>query len=55
MRKNLLALVTLLALTTAVAAQDGGNLAWNKAAPKAAIAEAMKQGKPMMLYFKKGL
>jgi thioredoxin-related protein len=54
MRKNLVVLVALMTLTTAAAPQDGGLLAWQgKANPKAAMADAVRQGKPTILFFRR--
>jgi hypothetical protein len=54
MRKNIGTIALTLALATAAAAQDGGKLNWRgkgKDDPKAAMADAKKQGKAMMLFF----
>jgi hypothetical protein len=54
MRKNVWALSMLLGLATAAAAQDGGKLDWKgkgKEEPKAAMADAKRHGKAMMLFF----
>ena len=54
MKKNLWTLALLTALAPAAAAQDGGKLDWKgkgKEDPKAAMADAKRQGKAMMLFF----
>ena len=54
MRQNFLSMLLLLVLSSAAFAQDGGKLAWrgkDKEDPKLAMAEAKRQGKPMMLFF----
>ena len=46
-------LATVLALSTAAAAQDGGKLPWKgkDGDPKSAMADAQRAGQPMLLYF----
>jgi hypothetical protein len=54
MRNLLWAVPMVLGLATAATAQDGGKLNWRgkaKDEPKAAMADAKKQGKAMMLFF----
>ena len=54
MFNNTLTISLLLGMAAAAAAQDGGKLAWKgkgKEDPKAAMAEAKRQGKPLMLFF----
>ena len=54
MRHSLSAMSMVLALATAAAAQDGGKLDWKgkgKEEPKAAMADAKRHGKAMMLFF----
>ena len=54
MRQILSSTAMLLVLASAASAQDGGKLAWkgkDKEDPKVAMAEAKRQGKPMMLFF----
>jgi len=50
---SLRTLATLLALSTAAAAQDGGKLPWKGKSDdaKAAMADAKRTGQPMMLFF----
>ena len=47
------ALLALLALSASAAAQDGGKLPWSGKSgdPKSAMAEAKRQGRPMLLFF----
>ena len=53
MRHSVWTIPMILALASAAAAQDGGKLDWKgkKEEPKAAMAEAKKHGKAMMLFF----
>ena len=54
MRYSFLAIPMILGLATAAAAQDGGKLDWRgkgKEEPKAAMADAKRHGKAMMLFF----
>ena len=54
MRTSVWALTMVLGLAGAAAAQDGGKLDWKgkgKEDPKAAMAEAKRHGKAMMLFF----
>jgi hypothetical protein len=52
MKMTLRILATLLALSTAAAAQDGGKLNWKgKEDPKAAMADAKRAGQPILLFF----
>ena len=53
MRHTAYTLSLLLSLASAVAAQDGGKLDWKgkKEEPKAAMADAKRHGKAMMLFF----
>ena len=54
MRHSISAMSMVLALATAAAAQDGGKLDWKgkgKEEPKAAMADAKRHGKAMMLFF----
>jgi len=46
-------LLALLTLSAAAAAQDGGKIAWTGKSgdPKAAMADAVRQKRPMMLFF----
>jgi hypothetical protein len=46
-------LAALLSLASAASAQDGGKLSWKgkDEDPRAAMAEATRQGRPMMLFF----
>ena len=48
-----LSVAFILALSAAASAQDGGKIPWRGRSedPKLAMAEAKKQGKPMMLFF----
>ena len=47
------AVAALLGLASAAAAQDGGKLAWRGKTeePRAAMAEARRLGKPLLLFF----
>lgn len=53
MRRPACTLLTLLVLATSAFAQDGGKLPWRGKSddPKAAMAEAKRQNRPMMLFF----
>ena len=54
MRHSISAMSMVLALATTAAAQDGGKLDWKgkgKEEPKAAMADAKRHGKAMMLFF----
>ena len=46
-------LLAVLTLSASVAAQDGGKIAWTGKSgdPKAAMADANRQNRPMMLFF----
>ena len=50
MVKPMLALATTLFLAGALHAQDGGKIPWNHDT-KAAMKEARKSGKPMLMFF----
>ena len=45
--------LALLTLSASAAAQDGGKLPWNGKSgdPKAAMGDAKRQGRPMLLFF----
>lgn len=45
--------LALISLSATAAAQDGGKIAWTGKSgdPKAAMAEAIRQRRPMMLFF----
>jgi hypothetical protein len=53
MRSKTWAIAMILGLASTAFAQDGGRLAWKGKTgdPKSAMAEAGRQGKPMMLFF----
>jgi hypothetical protein len=54
MQKNLWTVAMIFGLASIAVAQDGGKLAWRgkgKEDPKLAMADAKRQGKPMMLFF----
>jgi hypothetical protein len=48
--RTIVALAAVLGLTAPALGQDGGKIPWNKD-PQAAIAQAKKTGKPMMMFF----
>jgi hypothetical protein len=50
MVKTMLALATTLLLAGTLEAQDGGKIPWNHDV-KAAMKEARKSGKPMLMFF----
>lgn len=50
MRTTVVAIALSLGLAASAAAQDGGKVPWKKD-PKAAMEEAKKSGKAMMLFF----
>jgi len=51
--RNTWAVAAILSLASAASAQDGGKLAWRgkNEEPRAAMAEAQRQGKPLLLFF----
>ena len=53
MRHSAVAVLILLAIASSASAQDGGKLPWRGKSddPKAAMAEAKRQNRPMMLFF----
>ena len=53
MKRGSWAIAMALGLCSAAAAQDGGKLPWKGKTddPKAAMAEAKQQGRPMLLFF----
>ena len=53
MRKMSFTVAMLVGVATAAYAQDGGKLPWkdSKKNPQAAMAEAKKSGKPMIMFF----
>ena len=53
MKNALPALLLILALSSTAFAQDGGKLPWRgkDEDPKGALADAKRQGKPLMLFF----
>ena len=50
MSRSLLAFALVGAMSAVAVAQDGGKIPWNHD-PEAAIKEAKKSGKPMMMFF----
>ena len=50
MTRTLLAVALVGAMSAAAVAQDGGKIPWNHD-PQAAMKEAKKSGKPMMMFF----
>jgi hypothetical protein len=53
MRSKMWTIAMILGLAAAASAQDGGKLPWKGKGedPKSAMAEAGRQGRPMMLFF----
>jgi hypothetical protein len=53
MRSTTWAIAMVLGLASAASAQDGGKLAWKgkNGDPKGAMADAVREGRPMMLFF----
>jgi hypothetical protein len=53
MRSTTWAIAMILGLASGASAQDGGKLSWKGKTgdPKAAMADAAREGRPMMLFF----